>query len=162
MSAHPLRFGIQTGQQGIEWKDMLDLWQKAETWGYELRPWPRWKKENILIAEFIPTGPSLEQSLKWIATFLGARYDYKAAIISGLWRWFGRLLKGRFNDPTKLMCSEGVVRFLQHAEYATIADLDPEVTSPKRLLLRCFQRSNEFAPEFILPRVQKRYGQTSN
>jgi hypothetical protein len=34
MATHPIRFGIQTGQQNIEWAQMLDLLQKAEGWGY--------------------------------------------------------------------------------------------------------------------------------
>jgi len=29
MAIHPIRFGIQTGQQSIAWGDMLDLWRKA-------------------------------------------------------------------------------------------------------------------------------------
>jgi len=35
MPTHPIRFGIQTGQQGIAWTEMLDLWQKADAWGYD-------------------------------------------------------------------------------------------------------------------------------
>jgi hypothetical protein len=132
---------------------------QAESWGYELRPWDRWRKENILVAEFIPHGPPLDKSLKWIATFLGSRYDYRAAFFAGLWRWFGRFLRGKFNSPSKLMCSEGVVRFLQHARYEAVADLDPEITSPKRLLIRCLQRIHDFTMTFALPHVLQRYGQ---
>ena len=35
MAPHPIRFGIQTGQQNVEWKIMLDLWRKADAWGYD-------------------------------------------------------------------------------------------------------------------------------
>jgi alkanesulfonate monooxygenase SsuD/methylene tetrahydromethanopterin reductase-like flavin-dependent oxidoreductase (luciferase family) len=35
MASHPIRFGIQTGQQNISWDDMLSLWQKADGWGYD-------------------------------------------------------------------------------------------------------------------------------
>ena len=35
MSQHPIRFGIQTGQQNVEWAQMRDLWQKADGWGYD-------------------------------------------------------------------------------------------------------------------------------
>jgi len=34
MAQHPIRFGIQTGQQNIAWDDMLALWQQADAWGY--------------------------------------------------------------------------------------------------------------------------------
>jgi F420-dependent oxidoreductase-like protein len=56
MSAHPLRFGIQTGQQGIEWKDMLDLWQKAETWGYD----SLWNFDHFYPIFVDPEGPCFE------------------------------------------------------------------------------------------------------
>src|SRR5439155_379738 len=32
MARDPIRFGIQTAQQGIEWPQLLDLWQKADAW----------------------------------------------------------------------------------------------------------------------------------
>jgi F420-dependent oxidoreductase-like protein len=56
MSAHPLRFGIQTGQQGIEWKEMLDLWQKAETWGYD----SLWNFDHFYPIFVDPEGPCFE------------------------------------------------------------------------------------------------------
>ena len=34
MSTHPVRFGLQTGQQNVEWKDLVDLWKAADDWGY--------------------------------------------------------------------------------------------------------------------------------
>lgn len=131
---------------------------QAETWGYELRPWNRWKQQNILVAEFTPTKKPLDASLRWIATFLGAQYDYRAAILSGLWRWWGRFFKSRFNDPKKLMCSEGVVRFLQHGNYTAVTGLDPEVTNPKHLLTRCFQNTQELTLKSALPHVKRKYG----
>jgi hypothetical protein len=33
--SHPIRFGIQTGQQNVAWSALLDLWQKADGWAYE-------------------------------------------------------------------------------------------------------------------------------
>jgi F420-dependent oxidoreductase-like protein len=35
MATHPIRFGIQTGQQSVEWAQLLDVWQKADAWGYD-------------------------------------------------------------------------------------------------------------------------------
>lgn len=32
---HPLRFGIQTGQQNLSWPDLLKLWVAADDWGYD-------------------------------------------------------------------------------------------------------------------------------
>ena len=35
MPKHPLRFGLQTGQQLVEWKDLKELWRNADSWGYD-------------------------------------------------------------------------------------------------------------------------------
>jgi F420-dependent oxidoreductase-like protein len=35
MAKHPIRFGIQTGQQNVTWEQMRDFWQKVDSWGYD-------------------------------------------------------------------------------------------------------------------------------
>ena len=35
MTPHPIRFGLQTGQQMVAWKEIADLWRKADEWGYD-------------------------------------------------------------------------------------------------------------------------------
>ena len=35
MPRHPIRFGIQTGQQDCTWERMRDFWQKVDAWGYD-------------------------------------------------------------------------------------------------------------------------------
>ena len=35
MTKHPLRFGLQTGQQNVEWSDLVELWRAADGWGYD-------------------------------------------------------------------------------------------------------------------------------
>ncbi len=32
---HPIRFGIQTGQQNVSWEELAGLWSKADGWGYD-------------------------------------------------------------------------------------------------------------------------------
>jgi len=56
MAAHPIRFGIQTGQQNIEWDDMLALWQKADAWGYDTL----WNFDHFYPIFTNPEGPCLE------------------------------------------------------------------------------------------------------
>jgi len=34
MDKHPIRFGIQTAQQNIEWEQLRRFWEKADGWGY--------------------------------------------------------------------------------------------------------------------------------
>lgn len=135
----------------------LRLVMQAETWGFEVRPWSRWTKENIRVAEFSPIGPPLEESLRWIATFLGSQYDYKAAFLSGIWRWVRRGIRSRFNDPGKLMCSEGLIRFLQHGQYNAVGGLDPELTPPKKALGRVLRHPGQFSLIYILPSVSDYY-----
>jgi F420-dependent oxidoreductase-like protein len=54
--AHPIRFGIQTGQQLIAWRDMLALWQKADRWGYD----SLWNFDHFYPIFVDPEGPCLE------------------------------------------------------------------------------------------------------
>lgn len=54
--SHRIRFGIQTGQQGIAWADMLGLWQKADDWGYD----SLWNFDHFFPIFTDPTGPCFE------------------------------------------------------------------------------------------------------
>jgi len=56
MAQHPIRFGLQTGQQSIEWKDMLDLWRKADGWGYD----SLWNFDHFYPIFVDPEGPCFE------------------------------------------------------------------------------------------------------
>ena len=56
MSKHPIRFGIQTGQQGIEWHQMLDLWCKVDAWGYD----SLWNFDHFYPIFVDPAGPCFE------------------------------------------------------------------------------------------------------
>jgi F420-dependent oxidoreductase-like protein len=56
MTSHPVRFGIQTGQQNVPWSEMLDLWQKADGWGYD----SLWNFDHFFPIFVDPNGPCLE------------------------------------------------------------------------------------------------------
>jgi F420-dependent oxidoreductase-like protein len=56
MASHPIRFGIQTGQQNIAWDDMLALWQKADGWGYD----SLWNFDHFFPIFTDPSGPCFE------------------------------------------------------------------------------------------------------
>jgi F420-dependent oxidoreductase-like protein len=56
MPRHPIRFGIQTGQQNVAWADMLDLWRKADAWGYD----SLWNFDHFFPIFVDPNGPCLE------------------------------------------------------------------------------------------------------
>jgi len=52
----PVRFGVQTGQQLIPWRDMLSLWQRADAWGYH----SLWNFDHFYPIFVDPEGPCLE------------------------------------------------------------------------------------------------------
>jgi len=56
MARHPIRFGLQTGQQNVEWVQMLDLWKKADGWGYD----SLWNFDHFYPIFTDPEGPCLE------------------------------------------------------------------------------------------------------
>jgi F420-dependent oxidoreductase-like protein len=53
---HPIRFGIQTGQQLMPWADILALWRKADAWGYD----SLWNFDHFYPIFVDPEGPCLE------------------------------------------------------------------------------------------------------
>jgi len=56
MTTQPVRFGIQTGQQMIEWATILDVWRKADAWGYD----SLWNFDHFYPIFVDPEGPCLE------------------------------------------------------------------------------------------------------
>ena len=127
---------------------------QAESWGYELRPWNRWQRGNVLVAEFRPAGPRLDEALRALARRLGTKFDYRSFLIIGIKSIFASWYRNRFSlsperDPWKLTCSEAVVRFLKHGRYAAVAGLDPETTSPGELLRAIIQNPKEFKAVYV-------------
>lgn len=56
MTTHPVRFGIQTGQQSVEWSAILDLWKNADAWGYD----SLWAFDHFYPIYVDPDGPCYE------------------------------------------------------------------------------------------------------
>ena len=56
MGRHPIRFGIQTGQQNVEWAPLRELWEKADAWGYD----SLWAFDHFYPIFTDPEGPCLE------------------------------------------------------------------------------------------------------
>ena len=124
---------------------------QAQSWGFELRPWKRWIRENILVAEFRPCSGSTDRALQALAHRLGTKFNYRSAIIIGVKSLVSSWYKNRFTldinqSPWKLTCSEAVIRLLRTAHYQTVSRLDPETTSPGRLLREILNNKKEFKP----------------
>ncbi len=130
---------------------------QAQSWGFELRPWNRWLRENILVAEFTPVSGPLDGALAMLAERLGTKFNYRSAIFIGIKSLLSSWYKNRFTlninrSPWKLTCSESIVRFLQFGNYRTTSFLDPETTSPGLLLREVMRNADEFKPLYINPR----------
>jgi F420-dependent oxidoreductase-like protein len=54
--AHPICFGIQLGQQNVEWARALAVWRQAEAWGYD----SLWNYDHLYPIFTDPQGPCLE------------------------------------------------------------------------------------------------------
>jgi F420-dependent oxidoreductase-like protein len=54
--SHPVRFGVQTGQQNIEWSEMVDIWRKVDDWGYD----SLWNFDHFYPIFVDPEGPCFE------------------------------------------------------------------------------------------------------
>jgi len=56
MSEHPIRFGIQTGQQFASWDEIVRIWQRAEALGYDTA----WTYDHFVAVMMDPFDPCLE------------------------------------------------------------------------------------------------------
>ncbi len=127
----------------------MRLIMQAKAWGFELRPLKRWLNKNLVVAEFKPMAQPLEGALLAIAELLGTKFDYRSGIVVLLVSLFVRWTKSRFSlkvnsSPSKLICSEAVIRLLKMADYKAVRDLNPEITSPGALLRVVMGNPDEF------------------
>jgi len=113
---------------------------EAESAGVWRIPWSRWReRHNKVIAEYevLHDAELLREALAWASeNYVGRPYDFRGAGLAGLYRWFAIWIRGRFNSPLKLYCSELVLRTLNRAKMHLLGHFDPEVTGPKRLRAR--------------------------
>jgi F420-dependent oxidoreductase-like protein len=76
---HPLRFGIQTGQQGIEWPQMLQVWQSVDAWGYD----SLWNFDHFYPIFVDPEGPCFEGWTTLSALAQATRRARIGALVNG-------------------------------------------------------------------------------
>lgn len=56
MPRHPVRFGVQTGQQNVDWKTLVEVWRQADEWGYD----SLWNFDHFYPIFTNPEGPCME------------------------------------------------------------------------------------------------------
>lgn len=147
----------------IAYNDMtlgLRMVMQAEAWGFEVRPWQRWTRENRWVGEFRLLGGEQIVALQNRARDLGAKYDWVAGLWVGVSSWFKRWLRSGLSfrpsrTPKRLMCSEAVVRFLREADCGCVKELDEELTSPAELY-DIVRSSSEFVPMRYVARRRSR------
>ena len=118
------------------WDDTLQQYMvmQAELHGYEVVPWKRWQSKNKLVAAFAPVeAVDLMPDVRFIGQYLGASYDLKSAVWSGLKRWVKSRWRRPSKSPSSLMCSEAVCRLLQNGKFQCVAGVNPELVSPQEL-----------------------------
>jgi F420-dependent oxidoreductase-like protein len=80
MSTHPVRFGVQTGQQNIEWEPLRAFWAKADGWGYD----SLWVFDHFYpIFSPNPEGPCLEGWTALSALSQNTRRARIGALVNG-------------------------------------------------------------------------------
>src|SRR6266446_6808457 len=79
MATPPIRFGIQTGQQTVEWAQLLALWQKADAWGYD----SLWNFDHFYPIFVDPEGPCLESWTTLAALAQATRRARIGTMVSG-------------------------------------------------------------------------------
>jgi F420-dependent oxidoreductase-like protein len=79
MATHPVRFGIQTGQQNLAWEEIRDVWQKADAWGYD----SLWGFDHFYPIFVDPEGPCLEAWTMLSALAQATRRAHVGLLVSG-------------------------------------------------------------------------------
>jgi hypothetical protein len=129
--------------------------------GVRMVTWTRWQKAAPLYAEYqlLRPEPSQEQ-LQAALDDLGDFYDYVGLlgyIPVLLWRWMGRKRRNPLASASSQVCSEFVVRFLQHLYPLddVFQLIDPETVTPEDLLKLCEETTTTFkalpSPAGLLP-----------
>ncbi len=80
MPTHPIRFGIQTGQQDVTWERMRDFWRNVDNWGYD----SLWNFDH-LYPIFVPdpSGPCMESWTTLSALSQVTKHARIGALVNG-------------------------------------------------------------------------------
>ena len=111
---------------------------------FVLIPWERWSKMNTIIAEVELKSHPVKSSLKWIIEkYLQTDYDIGAFGLEAirlkfkrLWSYLKKLKRYKIASPSKLICSESIVRFMHNAGFETLKDVDPEFNNAELVMTK--------------------------
>jgi len=108
--------------------------------GVEMVTRERWLQDNRVVVELsVPTGEAPHPSL--FLSHLGEGYDYSGMLgylFIWLARWFRKRVRNPWSSPTRVVCSELLVRAMQVRRRVDGWEaLDPERAYPEDLLVLC-------------------------
>lgn len=108
--------------------------------GCEMVARDRWLKGRKLVHEFVVPEDHLPDLWRVLSP-LGAGYDYSGMLgYLPIWiaRWCGRKIRNPWASPTLNVCTEYVIRVMQHEENIVMwKALDPEALYPQDLVNLC-------------------------
>jgi hypothetical protein len=115
----------------------LRLVLEAHSSGFRLVSFPRFVKDNVVVALVDPSHP-IEPGLPAAGSWLGESFDVLGLFgifLTLVARWFKqRPWKNPFPSTRSLFCSESVIRTLEAAGYPGVERLPAEETTPGELL----------------------------
>lgn len=120
----------------------IELVAEAHELGFRIQPYDRFKKDNIVVAVFIPKFP-IDDGLKMVVQkYLTTGYDWGGLFgmaVVKLGQMFKRRWRNPFRSAKHVFCSEAVYRAMKASKgYEDLAD-DPDSEDPQ-LLMDHFER----------------------
>ena len=118
---------------------------EAETVGYRAILWDRWVRKNKLVKAFEAADDGLDmlEGVRWAATHLSDRYDYRSAAVVAFAKLFRRRIRSPWRSAKSLMCSEAVAKALVKGGFVFDQGIDLETISPGDLM-RIVEESGQF------------------
>lgn len=116
--------------------DGIPMVLEAAFEGVRLVPMASFEKRNIIVA-LIPV-PYSEDDLKPLFNDLGDAYDFGGLLGSFFvqaGRWFKRRWRNPWASRKAMFCSEAIAWWLQDLKYPGTENLEPDMISPKDLLV---------------------------
>jgi hypothetical protein len=109
---------------------------EASIEGFRPIPYNLFERDNVIIFAAEPS-PPIDLVMPEVMKMLSTPYDTTGLFFAGVAAFLNRFKiwsRSPIHTSTALFCSEAIVRILQKARYPGARELDPDTTTPGRLL----------------------------